>query len=69
LVTKSALPQAGLLPEVDNGAALPVHNVVVVVSWWYKRLLARRREAREGAASGMDTALKNGASGSVFIGD
>ncbi|MDX7809095.1 hypothetical protein SJS53_20655, partial [Aeromonas caviae] len=69
LVTKSVLPQAGLLPQVDNDAALPVHNVVAVVSWRYQLLLARGREAREGVASGMDTALKNGASGSVFIGD
>ncbi|MGU5781325.1 hypothetical protein ACV1D2_19305, partial [Aeromonas caviae] len=58
-----------LLPQVDNGAVLPVHNVVAVVSWRYKPLLARVREAREGAASGMDTAWKNGASGSVFIGE
>ncbi len=35
----------------------------------YQPLLAKEREEREGAASGMDTALKNGASGSVFIGD
>jgi hypothetical protein len=69
LVTKRALSQAGLLPQVDNGAALSVHNVVAAVSWRYKPLLARGREAREGVASGMDTALKNGASGSVFIGD
>ncbi|MEI4951627.1 hypothetical protein U1530_15665, partial [Aeromonas caviae] len=62
-------PQAGLLPQVDNGAALPVHNVVAAVSWRYKPLLARVREAREGAAAGMDTALKSGASGSVFIAD
>ena len=68
-VTKRALPQAGLLPQVDNGAALPVHNVVAVVSWRYQPLLAREREAREGAAAGMDTALKSGASGSVFMGD
>lgn len=40
-----------------------MHNVVAVVSWWYQRWLAREREEREGAASGMDTALKNGASG------
>jgi len=52
---------------VDNGAALPVHNVVAVVSWRYQPLLAREREAREGAASGMDTAWKSGASGSVFV--
>ena len=68
-MTKSALPQAGLLPEVDNGAALPVHNVVAVVSWRYQPLLAKEREAREGAAAGMDTAWKDGASGSVFMGD
>ncbi|WP_323953300.1 hypothetical protein, partial [Aeromonas caviae] len=68
-VTKSALPQTGLLPQVDNDAALPVHNVVAVVSWRYKPLLAKEREEREGAASGMDTVLKSGASGSVFIGE
>ena len=33
MVTKRALPQAGLLPQVDNDAVLPVHNVVAVVSW------------------------------------
>ncbi|AUU23132.1 hypothetical protein MC60_014885 [Aeromonas caviae] len=69
MVTKRALLQAGLLPQVDNGAALPVQNVVAVVSWRYQPLLAKEREEREGAASGMDTAWKNGASGSVFIGD
>ncbi|MDT8956648.1 hypothetical protein, partial [Aeromonas caviae] len=46
LVTKRALPQAGLLPQVNNGAALPVHNVVAVVSWRYKPLLAREGSAR-----------------------
>lgn len=43
-----------------------MHNVVAVVSWRYKPLLAKEREEREGAASGMDTAWKNGALGCVF---
>ena len=30
---KSITAQAGLLPQVDSGAALPMHNVVAVVSW------------------------------------
>ncbi|MFM5280244.1 hypothetical protein, partial [Aeromonas caviae] len=46
LVTKRALPQAGLLPQVDNDAVLPVHNVVAVVSWRYKPLLAKEGSAR-----------------------
>ena len=44
-----------------------MHNVVAVVSWWYKRLLAREREEREGAASGMDTALKKRSLGLRFV--
>ena len=44
-----------------------MYNVVAVVSWWYKRLLAREREEREGAASGMDTALKKRSFGLRFL--
>ena len=54
-------------PWVDNGSALPMHNVVAVVSWWFKPLLAREREEREGAASGMDTALKKRSLGLRFV--